>query len=73
MIKEQNCDKLSTSPKPAPPRHSLSVHKRPKQKVRKPSKEFLNTKSGFEFYSEIQKQKTLMIVFVYRRIGVKYR
>jgi len=27
-------------------RHSLSAHKRPKQKVRKPSKEFLNNKSG---------------------------
>jgi hypothetical protein len=30
-------------------RHSLSAHQRPKQKVRKPSKEFLNTKSGFIF------------------------
>jgi hypothetical protein len=29
-----------------PSRQSLSVDKRPKQKVRKPSKEFLNTKSG---------------------------
>ncbi|CAF4847550.1 unnamed protein product [Rotaria sp. Silwood1] len=36
---------LIKSPIPMPCRHSLSVHKRPKQKIRKPSKEFLNTKS----------------------------
>jgi len=30
-------------------RHSLSAHKRPKQKIRKPSKEFLNNKSGLIF------------------------
>ena len=38
-----------TSPVPVSPRHSLSAHKRPKQKVRKPSKEFLSTKSGPSF------------------------
>ena len=34
-------------------RHSLSVHQRPKQKVRKPSKEFLNSKSGLIFLEKI--------------------
>ena len=34
------------SPTPISSRLSLSAHQRPKQKVRKPSKEFLNNKSG---------------------------
>ncbi len=34
------------SPTPISSRNSLSAHKRPKQKIRKPSKEFLNNKSG---------------------------
>jgi hypothetical protein len=38
-----------TSPIGVSSRHSLSAHKRPKQKIRKPSKEFLNNKSGLIF------------------------
>jgi hypothetical protein len=41
-------------------RHSLSVHQRPKQKVRKPSKEFLNSKSGL-----ISLEKTLRIIEIF--------
>jgi len=54
------------SPMRAPARHSLSAHQRPKQKVRKPSKQWLENKSGatniflikiyffvFEFYRRI--------------------
>ncbi len=39
-----------TSPISLSTRHSLSAHKRPKQKLRKPSKEFLNNKSGLTFF-----------------------
>jgi hypothetical protein len=34
------------SPMRAPARHSLSAHQRPKQKVRKPSRQWLENKSG---------------------------
>ncbi|CAF0991328.1 unnamed protein product [Rotaria sordida] len=42
---ESKTNQLCTSPIPVSCRRSLSIHKRPKQKIRKPSKEFLNTKS----------------------------
>ena len=35
-----------SSPMRAPTRHSLSTHQRPKQKIRKPSKQWLENKSG---------------------------
>ncbi|CAM4823823.1 unnamed protein product [Rotaria magnacalcarata] len=38
-------NQLRTSPIHVSSRKSLSIHQRPKQKIRKPSKEFLNTKS----------------------------
>ncbi|CAF3678930.1 unnamed protein product [Rotaria socialis] len=38
-------NQLRTSPIPVSSRKSLSIHQRPKQRIRKPSKEFLNTKS----------------------------
>ncbi|CAF4439160.1 unnamed protein product [Rotaria sp. Silwood2] len=53
---------LTTSPIPVPCRHSLSVHKRPKQKIRKPSKEFLNTKSGLDFFVFKEKYQNIFII-----------
>jgi hypothetical protein len=49
------------SPTPISSRHSLLAHQRPKQKVRKPSKEFLNNKSGLLLHQifSIKKQTNL--------------
>ena len=44
-----------------PSRPSLLAHQRPKQKVRKPSKEFLNTKSGDVWKQPSQKDLIFLL------------
>jgi hypothetical protein len=63
---------VSTSPVRVPTRHSLTAEQRPKQKVRKPSKQWLENKSGMLFDTREILVSHCSLNHSCRRIRVEY-